>query len=113
MDAAARAYMDAIPDEHRPHFDRLHRLILGAFPSAEVGFAYKMPTYAVGEHRLHVAVWKHGLSLYGWRADRDGGFTARHPGLANDKGTLRLSPAAMAEVADAELLGLVQGALSD
>jgi hypothetical protein len=111
VDDAAREYIDAIAPEHRPHFDRLHGLILGAFPDAEVGFAYKMPTYAVGEYRIHVGVWKHGLSLYGWRSDRDGGLTARHPGLANDKGTLRLRPADLGVISDDELLALVRGAL--
>jgi hypothetical protein len=49
-----------------------------------------MPTYVVGERRLHVGVWKHGLSLYGWSADRSGGFCERYPNLCGDEGTLKL-----------------------
>ena len=28
--------------------------------------SYKIPTYKVGKHRLYLAVWKHGVSIYGW-----------------------------------------------
>lgn len=104
-------YIDAIPPVHRPLFDRVHRLVLDAHPGAQMVIAYKMPTYVVGERRLHVAVWKHGLSFYGWRADRDGGFTARHPELTGDKGTIRLPPAAAEHITDEDLRGLVAGAL--
>ena len=34
MDDAVRDYIDAIAPEHRPLFDRLHRLILEAHPDA-------------------------------------------------------------------------------
>ena len=34
MDDAVRDYIDAIAPEHRPLFDRLHRLILEAQPDA-------------------------------------------------------------------------------
>lgn len=104
-------YIDAISPEHRPLFDRVHRLVLDAHPGAEMVIAYKMPTYVVGDRRLHVAVWKHGLSFYGWRADHDGGFTARHPELTGDKGTIRLPPAAAEHITDEDLRGLVAGAL--
>ena len=39
-----------------------------------------MPTYVVASKRLHVAAWKHGVSLYGWNSDDDGGFVERHSG---------------------------------
>ena len=81
MDPDARAYIDAIPAEHRPLFDRVHRLILEVHPDAEVVFAYRMPTYKVEMRRLYVGVWKHGVSLYGWGEGEDGGITARHPEL--------------------------------
>ena len=34
MDDAVRAYIEAIPPENRPLFDRLHRLILATHPEA-------------------------------------------------------------------------------
>jgi hypothetical protein len=65
MDAAVQAYIDGIATEHRPLFDRLHRLILAAYPDAAVVLSCKIRTYKVGVRRLYVGAWKHGLSIYG------------------------------------------------
>jgi uncharacterized protein YdhG (YjbR/CyaY superfamily) len=92
MDDAVRAYIDAIPSEHRPLFDRLHRLVLEAHPEAAVVLSYQMPTYKVGRNRLFLGVWKHGMSVYAWQQGRDAGFTDRHPELRTSKGTIRLRP---------------------
>ena len=70
-----------------------------------------MPAYRVGARRLNLGVWKHGVSIYGWRADRDGGFVARHPTLSSGKGTLRISPKEAASISDDELRTLLGGAL--
>ncbi len=86
MDKAVRDYIDAIPAEHRPLFDRIHRLVFEAFPAATVGFSYNMPTYRVDGHRLFVGVWKHGISIYGWSQGRADAFIARHPALRSGKG---------------------------
>lgn len=106
-------YIDGIPTATRSMFDRLHRLIMQAHPGADVLLSYRMPTYAVGTRRLYVAAWKHGLSVYGWSAGRDGGFAARHPELESGKGTLRLTHAVWSELPDSELLELVDAALRE
>lgn len=111
MDDAAQDYIDAIDPEHRPLFDRLHRLILESHPDAEVVFSYQMPTYKVDRYRLYVGVWKHGVSIYGWGQGRDGGFVSRHPELTTGKGTIRLRPDDAAGITDHELRDLVRGAL--
>ena len=113
MDDAAQRYIDAIAPEHRPLFDRLHRLILEVHPEAELRLSYAMPTYEVGRFRLYVGVWKHGLSLYGWEQDRNAGFTTRHPELVTNKGTIRLRPVGAADLSDDELRDLVGAALGD
>ncbi|MEQ1786909.1 MAG: DUF1801 domain-containing protein [Acidimicrobiales bacterium] len=110
IDPAAQAYIDAIPAEHRPLFDRVHRLVVEAYPEVAVVVSYKMPTYVVGVHRLHVAVWTHGVSIYG---DDRSGFTERHPELTSGKGTIRLTPKAAQDIDDDELRALVRAALSD
>src|SRR5918997_776724 len=46
-----QAYVDAIPPEHRPLFDRLHGLVLAVCPDAEVRLSYGMPTYVAGRAR--------------------------------------------------------------
>ena len=103
------AYLDAIPAERRPLFDRVHGVILDVAPEVELAFSYKMPTYVVGENRLHVAVWKHGLSFYGWP---DGAtLAARYPHLDNGKGTLRLPVGEAADISDDELRAFAREAL--
>jgi hypothetical protein len=111
LDPQVQAYLDAVPAEHRVLFDRVQALVLRLHPGAGCVLAYRMPTFVVGERRLHVGVWKHGLSLYGWDEDRDGGLVARHPELSSGKGTLRLPLSAAGELSDDELLGLLRGAL--
>ena len=111
MDEAVRQYIDAIPSGHRALFDRLHRLILAAYPDAAVVLSYKMPTYQVGRGRLHLGAWKHGISVYGWKQGGDAGFTARHPGLRTSAGTIRLRPEDAAAIPDREFRDLVRAAL--
>ena len=107
-----QAYIDEIPAQHRPLFDRLHRLITQACPGAEVTFSYKMPAYRAGKRRLYVAAWKHGISVYGSQHDRDGGFAARHPELVTSKGTIQLRPESAAGIGDPEFFDLARAALA-
>ncbi len=106
-----REYIDAIRPDHRPLFDRLHRLVVEEHPDAIVVMSYQMPTYKVGRRRLYLAVWKHGVSIYGWDRDHDGGFATRHPELIGSKGTIRLRAEDAAGIGDDELRGLVRAAL--
>ena len=111
IDKSVQRYIDAIAAEHRPLFDRLHRLILASYPDAAVVLSYKIPTYKVGTRCLYLGVWKHGLSIYGWRQGRVDAFIARHPGLKTSKGTLQLRPDDADVISDHELSDLVRGAL--
>ena len=111
VDEAVRGYIDAIAPEHRPLFDRIHRLILAAHPDVAVVLSYRIPTYKVGTRRLYVGAWKHGVSLYGWPQDRDAGFTSRHPTLKTSKGTIQLRPEDAVGIPDHELRDLVRAAL--
>jgi Domain of unknown function (DU1801) len=107
-----RDYIDAIPAAHRPLFDRLHGLIVRARPDVTVVMSYKMPTYKAGGRRVLLAAWKHGISVYGWRKDDDGGFVERHPKLKTSTGTIQLRPDDAAAIGDEEFLGLFRGALA-
>ena len=106
-----RDYIDGIAPEHRPLFDRVHRLVLEAYPEATMTLSYQMPTYKVGRRRLHVGAWKHGVSIYGAQEGRDAGFISRHPGLKTSKGTIQLRPEDAAGIADDEFRDLVRAAL--
>lgn len=111
MDQAVQAYIDAIDPAHRPLFDRLHLLVLQTCPDVTVTLSYRMPTYRVGRRRLYLGAWRHGLSVYGWSGDGDGGFTARHPELRYGRGTVRLRPPAAAGITDDEFRALFRAAL--
>jgi len=111
MDESVRDYIDAIAPQQRPLFDRLHGIILAEHPEAEVALSYGMPAYRVGGRRLNLGAWRHGVSVYGWRADRDGGFIARHPELSSGKGTIRIRPRDAEGISDDELRALLGGAL--
>jgi uncharacterized protein YdhG (YjbR/CyaY superfamily) len=113
MDDAVRHYIEAIAPEHRPLFDRLHRLVMEAHPEATVVLSYQMPTYKVGRQRLFLGVWKHGVSIYGWRQGHDAGFADRHPNLKTSKGTIQLRPEDAATIPDDELRDLARAALDD
>lgn len=112
-DDAVRTYIDAIAPAHRPLFDRLDRLVLRLYPEADLVLSYQMPTYKVGTRRLHIGVWKHGISIYGWQQGKEAEFALRHPGTKTSKGTIRLNPDDAAAVSDDELAGLVRAALDD
>ena len=111
MDDAVRGYIDAIPAEHRPLFDRLHRLVVQTYPDATVVLSYEIPTYRVGRRRLFLGAWKHGVSIYGWSRGGDAGFTDRHPGLKSGRGTIRLRPEEAAGIPDDEFRDLIRAAL--
>ncbi len=110
---AVQAYIDGMPAQHRPLFDRLHRLILAARPDAEVTLSYQMPTYKAGRRRLYVGTWRHGVSVYGWQGGRDGGFASRHPELVSGKGTIQLRSEAAGKIGDEEFIGLARAALAE
>jgi uncharacterized protein YdhG (YjbR/CyaY superfamily) len=112
MDDQVRAYIEGIAPEHRPLFDRLQSLVLAAYPEANVVLSYQMPTYKVGKRRLFLAVWKHGVSIYGWKTDSNAGFAERHPDLMHSKTTIRLRPEDADAIPDAEFSDLIRAALA-
>ena len=107
-----QAYVDAIAPEHRPLFDRVHRIIVEAHPDAAIGLSYDIPTYKLGKRRLYLAAWQHGVSLYGWHDGADGGFLERHPDTRSGKGTIRLGVDKAADVTDDDLRALARAALA-
>lgn len=107
-----QAYIDGIPAEHRPLFDRLHRLILTAEPGVQLSLSYKMPAYKSGRRRLYLGAWQHGVSVYGWGADRDDGFSTRHADLLASKSTIQLRPEDAAAIPDDEFLGFIRASFA-
>jgi uncharacterized protein YdhG (YjbR/CyaY superfamily) len=111
IDPAVAEYIAALEPGHRALFERVHALVLEVCPSAEVLISYKMPTYRVGKRSLHVGAWAHGVSIYGWKAKGDAGFTARHPELKTSTGTIRLRPEQAVAISDEEFRSLARAVL--
>ena len=111
MDQQVAAYIAAIDPGHGPLFDRVHSLILEACPQADLTLSYDMPTYRLGNRRLNVGAWNHGISIYGWKSTGDGGLTDRHPQLRAGAGTIRLRTDQADAVTDDELRALAHQAL--
>ena len=112
MNPDTQKYIRAIAPEYRPLFDRLQALVLKVHPEAEVGFSYKMPKYSIGKRRIFLAVWQHGVSIYGVGPGADGGFIARHPELIVSRGTIRLRPKDAAAIRDTEFREMFRAALA-
>ena len=75
--------------------------------------SYKIPTDKLGRHRLHLGVWAHGVSIYGWKRQGDGGFTQRHPELQTSTGTIQLRSGDAAAISDEEIRGPAGAVLTD
>jgi uncharacterized protein YdhG (YjbR/CyaY superfamily) len=111
MDEAVRDFLAGIDADRRAMFDRIDVLVRGDFPDAELTLAYRMPTYRLGRRRLHVGVWAHGLSLYGWDKDHAAEVLARHPQLRTSTGTVRVRPADLDTLSEQDLRQLIAAAL--
>jgi uncharacterized protein YdhG (YjbR/CyaY superfamily) len=85
MGSAVQSYVAAIPETHRPLFDRLQALILGLYPHAETSISYGIPTYKVGRRRVYLGLWKDGVSLHAVSVEA---FKQRHPTIKTGKGSL-------------------------
>ena len=107
----AQTYIDQIAAEHRPMWDRVERLVRVLHPNVELRITYGMPTFVVGDHRLPVGVWKHGLSLYGLDESNDAGFIARHPELSTGRGTVKLPTGRADDFSDEELTATLKAVL--
>ena len=113
MGDTVQDYIDTIPSEHRPLFDRVDGIIRAAFPEVAVELAYGMPVFRVGEHSLNVGVWSHGLSIYGGETIGSAEFKSRYPALNTSRGTIRIRPKDAIDITDDDLRGFVRAALAD
>ena len=113
MNDDVAAYVDALEGDHRRLFDRVHRLVMEVQPGAQVVISYKMPTYVAGERRLHVGVWKHGVSFYGWEHGAGSDLVTRRPHLDSGRGTLRLPLSEAEQIGDDELRTFLAAALTE
>lgn len=93
-------------------WDRVERLVRALHPDVELRMTYRTPTFVVGEQRLPVGVWKHGLSLYGLHEGNDAGLIDRHPELSSGRCTVKLPTVRAEDFTDAELTATLPAVLS-
>jgi uncharacterized protein YdhG (YjbR/CyaY superfamily) len=91
MDEGVRKYIDAIPAEQKPLFDRLQSLILELYPDAEIVISYQIPTYKAEGGRVSLGLWKDGVSLYTTDPQHIENFKTKHPTIKTGKASLNLS----------------------
>ena len=90
MNKEVQRYVDAVPDERRPLFDKLHELIIDLYPSAEVVMSYQIPTYRAKSGWVALGYWKDGVSLYTNGAHHIAEFKAKYPAIKTGKGSITL-----------------------
>jgi uncharacterized protein YdhG (YjbR/CyaY superfamily) len=105
-----RDYIAGVPAEHRPIFDRLHRLIIDTLPDARVVISYKMPAYVVAGGRVSLSDGPRGVSLATTVADPITAFKAKHPRFKTGKVTVLFPP--YADVPADDVQALVRAATS-
>ncbi len=103
-------YVDGVPAEFRPMFDRLHELILETHPEAEVVIQYQVPTYKVGKAKVFLGTWKQGVTLYTTDPANLVEFKRLHPRTKVNKASINFR--ADEELPETDVRAVVELALS-
>jgi uncharacterized protein YdhG (YjbR/CyaY superfamily) len=85
MNEEVQRYFDAVPEERKPLFNKLHAVIMGAYPNAEVVIWYGMPTYKAMSGWVALANKKHYVTLYTNSAHHIAEFKAEYPAIKTGK----------------------------
>ena len=87
MNKDVQRYIDAVPDDRKPLFERLQALILGLYPEAEIVISYQVPHYRAKSGGVALGYWKKGVSVYvGTRPIAE--FKVRYPAIKTGKGSI-------------------------
>ena len=63
--ATVDEYIEALPDDVRPHMEGVRRSIHTVVPDVGEKISYQMPTFTLdGQPLVHVAAWKKHIGLY-------------------------------------------------
>ena len=90
MNKEVQRYVATMPKERKPLFDKLHKLIMGLYPNAEVVMSYKIPTYKAKFGWVALANQKHYVSLYTCGAHHIAEFKAKYPAIKTGTGCINL-----------------------
>lgn len=98
MNKEVQRYVDAVPDEQKPLFAKIHALIMGLYPDAEVVMSYQVPTYRAKSGWVALGYWKDGVSLYTNGPHHIAEFKAEYPGIKTGKGSINFKVTDMVPV---------------
>jgi uncharacterized protein YdhG (YjbR/CyaY superfamily) len=82
------AYLAKQSPASRRALQTLRALVFAAAPDAEEGFAYQMPSYALGQNLAYLAGWTTHVALYG-PVTMAAGLDAKTAKFRSGKGTLK------------------------
>ncbi|MHB1296808.1 MAG: DUF1801 domain-containing protein [Anaerolineae bacterium] len=109
MDEAVQRFIDMVPAESKPLFDRLHALILRLYPEAKIVISYQVPTYKMKTGWVALGYWKDGVSIYTNNPAHIAAFQAKHPQIKTNKASINLRRAD--EVLDEDLEQVIRHAV--
>ena len=88
--ASVDDYLASLPEDSRVVVEEIARRVVAVAPGATAVIRYDMPTWQVeGRSLVHVAAWKHHVSLYPVPPEGDAALDRDLAPYAGEKGTMR------------------------
>lgn len=92
MNEVIKTYLENVPEERKGMVLKLHEIITGLYPDANVDLSYKMPTYRAEEGWVGIANQKRYVSLYTCGAHHLADFKKKYPKIKTGKGCINFKP---------------------
>jgi hypothetical protein len=90
MHQDVQKYFDAVPEDRRPLFNKLHELILSLYPKADVLIWFGMPTYRAKCGWVAIANQRNFVSLYTNSPDHISEFKEKYPSIRTNKASINI-----------------------
>jgi uncharacterized protein YdhG (YjbR/CyaY superfamily) len=87
-DEEMHRFLESIPSDKRPLFERLQSLIEGLYPDATLVLSYGVPTYKVKTGWIALGYWKDGVSVYTNGRHNIEAFRSAYPAVKTGTGTI-------------------------
>lgn len=88
MNKDVQRFMDSVPKDRNPLYDKLHALIMGMYPDANVVISYGVPTYKAKSGWVALGYWKGGVSIYSNGPHHIAEFKEKYPAIKTGKGSI-------------------------
>lgn len=88
MNKDVQRYVDAVPEDRKSLFEKLHAVIMDLYPNAVVVISYQIPTYRAKSGWVALGYWESGVSLYTNGPDHIAEFKEKYPAIKSGKGSI-------------------------